>query len=138
VFLKCISSSARDQRYIHWDSSKAPLLLDPPRMQPFREHKVFLRYVPLHDTRGISFAFNSVHLLAIIAHEGESDQAGDYSEVYNDAVWIHCPLRNPDEKIIEIWSVQNRFEAYGWRAFIVRNRALSHNTFNNCTRFELT
>ena len=120
MFLTHIDNTAGEKRHILWDSSKAPLLREPQLPESLIGDKVFLHYVALEDTIGVSFAFDSDQLLAIVAHGGVSNHGASYSEAIDNATWVHCPLRSKTEKILEIWSIQHVVQALGWRAFMVR------------------
>jgi hypothetical protein len=62
---------------------------------------IFVRYVSLHNTSGISVAYYDAEILAIVSHEKGREDSSIYKEAGDYAVWTHCPLVN--ESILEIW-----------------------------------
>jgi hypothetical protein len=80
---------------------------------------VLLHYVSLDNIRGISLAFDSVRLLAIISHTDASDDGSQYAKASGNATWVHCPLRPKTEKILEVWSIQHQIHMLDWTALMV-------------------
>lgn len=64
---------------------------------------MFLRYVSLDQTTGISVAFSSGGLLAVISHT-KSQDLSVYAELETYAIWTHCPL-SAEDNIREVWGV---------------------------------
>lgn len=71
---------------------------------PKPSEDILLRYIPLRNTTGISVAFSTGDLLAVISHTAEKHDLSVYTELGVHAVWTHCPLSNEDN-ITEVWGV---------------------------------
>lgn len=126
MFLSRIEECPVKQSRILWDCSKSPLLLEkqslPNLRIPIPSNDILLRYVPLNNPSGISLAFCSEELLAIITHDTRIQDHTGYSKAPEDAIWIYCPLQssgNEPDTILEIWSVRHIIPNLNSSALIV-------------------
>jgi hypothetical protein len=79
---------------------------------------ILLHYVPLDRTFGISAAFSSGELLAIISHADKRNNLSTYANLKH-AIWTHCPLSTEDE-IQELWVVYHQNTNLRICALVVR------------------
>lgn len=116
MFLQRIDITIGPQRRIIWDSPKA-LALETTFANKWTGDTVFVHYIPLHSTNGISLIFDYDRLRAIVGHAAALAHHPKSASDKDEATWVHCPLRNGTERSLQIWSIQHQIPKSN--AFIV-------------------